>query len=85
MHTSSIRHLHTKHQHKSRVIRPRQIIANQPADLFSFRHEPQPKRARQIGNQEDQGEQAPPVLKAVVKVHAEEDRERDEHAVRDLH
>lgn len=83
-HTRRIRNLHAEHQHKRRIVRPRQVVAQQAANLAVKRHKPQPKGSHQVGDQEDEDEDAAAVLEAVVEKHAGEDGEGDEDAVGDL-
>ena len=75
--TRRISNLHTKNHHKRRIIRPRQIIANQAPDFLVHGYEAQTEGAGDVGEEEEEDEDAASVLEAVVEVNADEDGDGD--------
>lgn len=70
--------LQRQDQHKRGIVRARQEIADVAAGALRIRDEPESKRARDVGEKEEQHEAASVVVgESVVEVHAREDRADD--------
>lgn len=66
--------LHTQDHNESCVIRPRQVVTDQAADHLICRHEAQTKGTSDVGEEENENEDAASVFEAVIKVDAYENR-----------
>lgn len=82
--TRRVRNLHTQDQDECRVVWPGQIVADQSTYSLVERDIIQSKGTSQVGYEKEQNEHASSVLETVIEVYACQNRDSDEHPVRDL-
>lgn len=70
-----IRNLHTQDHNESCVIRPCQVVADQAADRLICRHEAQTEGTGDVGEEEDEDEDAASVFEAVIEIDTCKDRD----------
>ena len=72
-----VRNLHTQDHNESCIIRPCQVITDQAADHLICRHEAQTEGTSDVGEEENEDEDAASVFEAVIEVDAYEDGDSD--------
>lgn len=83
-HTGRIGNLHTQNQHKSRVIRPREIITDKPRHLLVQWDEAHAERPGYVGEEEEDDEYTAFILETIVEIDAGENGESNYGAIGDL-
>lgn len=83
-HTSCVRNLHAQNEHKCGIVRPSQIVADEPTNMLICGHKAQTKGASQIWNQEDQNKHTASIFKPVIKIDTGQNGKGDENSVGDL-
>lgn len=82
--TSSIGSLHAQNKDKSCIVWASKIVRDQPPDFLIHWSEAKRKGATNIGNQEDNDEEATSVLEAVIEEDTDKDTDGDKDSVRYL-